>query len=279
MNELPFKNMFEHMVRFDYGGGDPRFVQPRGVHGHHVFAIDGSNVSLPDVPVENEQYFTTGDVGGSSAGLASIMVDAVNNLVIDATWSDKFDESALAMGHIDAVADILGEDDNDVILILDRGYPSQEMFSKIGSHGYRFLMRAKKDYCKTVGELSDEYDGPVEVPGGMSMRCLRFTLPSGNHETLLTNLDTFTADELNDLYFIRWGAEVSYLTIKTHLQLENFTDKTDNSIRQDFWTTILADYIMSICEEEANVNIMEDRGPTRTSSTRTRSTGVSSSTR
>ena len=52
MNELSFKNnMFEHMVRFDYGGSGLGFVQPRGIHGCWVLCQHGGAERVRDPAV------------------------------------------------------------------------------------------------------------------------------------------------------------------------------------------------------------------------------------
>ena len=53
-------------------------------------------------------------------------------------------------------------------------------------------------------------------PFTMTIRVVRFRLSSGEYETLLTNLprDEFSADDLRELYWRRWGIETSFRELK-----------------------------------------------------------------
>ncbi len=59
----------------------------------------------------------------------------------------------------------------------------------------------------------------------MRIRVIKAALPSGEIEALLTNLteEQLPAAEAGELYFKRWGIETAYDTLKSKLQLENFS--------------------------------------------------------
>ena len=67
--------------------------------------------------------------------------------------------------------------------------------------------------------------------------------------SLLDEVKYPTAD-FKEIYGLRWGVETFYGVVKTRLQLENFTGKTVESIRQDFHATIYITGLESILTHE-----------------------------
>ena len=57
-------------------------------------------------------------------------------------------------------------------------------------------------------------------------------------------------DEFKYLYGLRWGVETFFSKIKGRLGLENFTGKTVESIKQDFWSTIFISNLETIMTEK-----------------------------
>ena len=53
--------------------------------------------------------------------------------------------------------------------------------------------------------------------------------------------------------------ECSYLLLKNRFQLENFTGKTENTLKQDFWATILASTMLTVLEEDVDEQIRKER--------------------
>ena len=89
----------------------------------------------------------------------------------------------------------------------------------------------------------------------LTLRVIKLQLPSGEEETLITNLSRnhFKKDSFQSLYFLRWKVETRYNTLKNKLQIEDFSGKTCVSILQDFYVTMyllnMATAIKSDAEE------------------------------
>ena len=73
------------------------------------------------------------------------------------------------------------------------------------------------------------------VLNGMRVRVVKFILPSGQTETLITDLFDMPESRFQELYFLRWGLEEKYDVVKNKLELPNFTGRTVNVLYQDFW--------------------------------------------
>ncbi len=86
-----------------------------------------------------------------------------------------------------------------------------------------------------------------------------FTIGPGPGGDLITNDAGHKTEDFKRLYFMRWGVECSYLLLKNRFQLENFTGKTENTLKQDFWATILASTMLMVLEEDVDEQIRKER--------------------
>lgn len=111
-------------------------------------------------------------------------------------------------------------DEKDIV-IFDRGYPSRDMIATLTGMGCKYLMRLQASCFKGVKENpSNDFRITVSTKTDTySVRVVRVILKSGEIETLITNLseDEFSADDFLDLYFLRWGIETTYDTLKKQI--------------------------------------------------------------
>ena len=145
--------------------------------------------------------------------------------------------------------------------------------------GIKFLARLKSsDYKKEQQALTAE-DNIVEIEldksrirhyqgtsngermkelGKITLRMVKIPLNNGTIEVLATNLpqSEFSTSEISELYRMRWGIETAYETLKSRLQLENFTGTKPCLLLQDIYSTIyvcnLAEDIIRDVERELN---------------------------
>lgn len=98
----------------------------------------------------------------------------------------------------------------------------------------------------------------------MKMRVIRFPIPQGSYECIITNLpqDKFNSDEIKRLYAKRWGIETSFRELKYALGLTRFHSKKPEYIMQEIWSRMT---LYNFCEIIAtNVVINEKKGCKRT---------------
>jgi hypothetical protein len=146
------------------------------------------------------------------------------------------------------------------LLLFDRWYPSAEFISFLYESGYHFVMRVRNkfnlqaDAVETEGWIELEHDCK-KYP----VRVLKIVLSTGKTQTLLTSLNhkQLPISKAGELYFKRWGIETAYDTIKSKLELENFSGKTKVSVLQDFYATIYLANITAFAAEEADEIICE----------------------
>ncbi|MFT0820034.1 transposase [Wolbachia endosymbiont of Nasonia vitripennis] len=91
-------------------------------------------------------------------------------------------------------------------------------------------------------------------------------LPSGEIEVLATSLmdeQKFQTGGFKELYFLRWRVETFFAKLKGRLSLENFTRKSVESVKQDFWSAIFISNLESVMtedvEEALNVDLTDDK--------------------
>ena len=93
----------------------------------------------------------------------------------------------------------------------------------------------------------------------LKVRIVKFALPSGETETLLTNLFDLESDKFKELYFKRWRIEVKYDVVKNKLEMPCFGGFSKNVIMQDFWISMYLANMAAIAKREADEKIRDER--------------------
>ena len=128
---------------------------------------------------------------------------------------------------------------------------------------------------KKLKELQKEYPGiyrflPTNVnldyfPWGsdgfypISFRIVRFKISDDSTETLITNLDAdvFPAEELKQLYHLRWGIETSFRQLKYTIGLSLFQSKKVEYITQEIFARLT---MYNFCELITSHVVIQNKG-------------------
>ena len=204
----------------------------------------------------------------ASIGLGCLY-DVMNRMIIESDCNCcKFDEMSVAESQIDRVYETIGTK-QPFLVVMDRGYPSTPAFIRMMDKNIYFLVRLKNsDYKNEQASLDCDdrwvdieldksrvrhYEGTVMADrmrelGHIHLRMAKIHLDEGNYEVLLTNLPTekFSTAQLADLYHMRWSIETAYETLKSRLQIENFTGTKPQLLLQDIYSTI---YVCNLSED------------------------------
>lgn len=122
-------------------------------------------------------------------------------------------------------------------------------------------MRCKRKWNYVVDEAqSDNFT--LELNQDFSLRVVRVLLPSGETETLITNLFDLPYKQFMPLYFRRWPVETRFDILKNKLEPCNFSGCSPNTIRQDFWASIHLANIATVAKAEATQAIQLSRANT-----------------
>lgn len=233
-------------------------------NGFRLLGIDGSTARLPysDEIVSKYGIHDTSETGTPIIyARLSQAYDLLNNLTVDAKLSTYDDnEHNLALQH--AAIFVVGD-----LALYDRNYASFWMFSLLMQKKTHFCARLKIGSWKAAKELADsgnkEMITEIYPSKASAKKCralglsaapikLRFIcieLDTGEREVLITSLvddQQYPYEVFSDLYQLRWQVEESYKTVKSRLEIENFSGKSCLAIAQDFYAKIFSCNLTSI---------------------------------
>ncbi|MCI5844517.1 MAG: hypothetical protein MRZ94_01920, partial [Oscillospiraceae bacterium] len=108
----------------------------------------------------------------------------------------------------------------------------------------------------------------ITMYDNVKVRIVKFVLPSGEIETLMTNLFDLNEAEFKVLYFKRWHIEVKYDVVKNKLEMPCFGGFSENMIMQDFWISMYLANMAAIAKNEADEKIKAERMDSENKNTR-----------
>ena len=232
-----------------------------------VLPIDGSKSEIPNTP-ESKKWANIKDDSLTNKKAAwtlfSTIIDAKYGIVLDSILAKSdSSERELAKQHIKNIKKLVNY--NDIILIFDAGYYSLELKLFLEKKGIKYIFRlASHVYKDEIAQMTG-IDEILNINNTSSRRqniedenLLKYakTLPyikakviklpiiNSDNETedliLLTNLSNKEANtyEIAGLYKDRWEIEVNYDRLKNKMELENYSGKLENTIKQDFYSSI-----------------------------------------
>lgn len=234
-------------------------VNYKGWNGFRLLAIDGSTLILP----KNEQTIKEFGQFAHSRKTTPVVLsrtsssyDVLNKVILDSRLS------ALSVGELDLAVEHIkasGKESINDIYLLDRGYNAFWLFELILSEGSNFCARINIRNWKAAQELlaagsretvTEIYPSSKAVAKckklGLSIhpvkvRLINIALANGDKEVLITSLidiEKYPYELFTDLYHSRWNIEESYKILKSRIEMENFTGKSPEAVRQDFHARI-----------------------------------------
>ena len=212
--------------------------------GLRIHAIDGSKLSLPNDKPLREYFGTSGAGNTSPSAQGSLLYDILNDLVVDARIEPmSTDERTLASMHIKQLKELESFEEWKELILFDRGYPSFELIKELLEAKIHFVLRVRTKFSLAIDELS-RGDHIIELEQGekkLPLRVLKFRLDSGEEEVLITDLQEkkISIKAFKALYFKRWPIETKYAQEKNKLEIENFSGRLVEKIRQDFYATMV----------------------------------------
>lgn len=235
-------------------------------HGLHAKLIDGFTFTMPDTP-ENQAQFPQQKNQRPGAGfpiaracaVLSLATAAIHDLNIGPYEGKETGESALLRGILDCLK--TGD-----VAVFDRYFCSFMMLAILQLRGVHFGARlhqsrpsdfrqgqrlGRDDHLVTWTRpsrppwMSEELY--QQIPETMTLREVRFqvTVPGRRTETLIvvTSLidpQTYSQEDIAELYGYRWNAELDIRDIKQTLGLDHVRCKTPDMVRRELWVTLLA---------------------------------------
>ncbi len=236
-------------------------------------AVDGSTAYLLD----NEKvkaHFGTQDnqFGGFAMGRVMQIFDVLNHLIV---WGDI---SGIKESEQSVMAEMVSKLSEDSLTLFDRGYPSFALMYLLINKPIpsSFLMRCTLGFNNIVSDFvkSGKSSKIVEFAATESaiefllkmgivitkkttikIRMVKFKLPSGITEVLLTNLydeKLYTLGNMKHLYGLRWGIETNYYIQKNQQQMEQLSGHRIICIQQDYLAGLLTANLQSLIEKQSD---------------------------
>lgn len=247
--------------------------------GYRLLAVDGSDLHIATDAADTDTYFQSqSNTKGYNLLHLNAAYDLCNRLYMDAIVQPRrlCNEGRALAAMVDR-SPIEGK----TIVMADRGYESYNNFAHIERKGWNYVIRVKDlDSNGILSGLRLPSDGAFDrdvhltltkkqtkevkahpelyrfVPSTstfdfldlqenlfypIAFRVVRFVLPSGEYETVITNLAAaeFPPDEIQSIYNRRWSIETSFRALKYTVGLANFHAKKQESITQEIFARII----------------------------------------
>lgn len=230
--------------------------------GHRLLAVDASIVKLPAHTATYAAFGKINSKANDPSARISTLFDPLNNLTIDLKISPCCaGERSAAVLHLEHAQP------SDII-IYDRGYPAAWLMALHQQKGIDFCFRAswsyspetrafkdtqEKEWIVTlkISELSkNKLDALNVAHQDITVRLIKIELPDSNEsEVLITSLkdsSRYPYSEFAWLYHQRWQVEEGYKSLKSQLEIENFTGYSKLAIEQDIQAKSLAKNITAL---------------------------------
>jgi len=248
----PFETTVRGLVKEEYSGRHALTMW----NGYHLLGVDGSYLQLPRVEDLRWEFGVRGGDICPMAGV-SVLFDVLHGWALDPILTSAYmNEREQLEKHMAFLRNELPDVAKNTILLIDRGYPSKDLFKKLQESCFKFVARCKKGFAKAVDE-APMGDSAVTLKNGIFVRIIKFELENGNIETLATNLLDLPMEAIIELYALRWSIETMYFKLKEELCVEKFSGKTPNSIRQDFWASMVLLNSVAVFQHEADEAVKE----------------------
>lgn len=239
--------------------------------GHQVLGADGTKLILPDNPALRAAYTVVGNqhgaAGESVQGLAMVLYDLRHDLGLAAHLGPLAHEPDVLIAHLGPQLPA------DALLVLDRNFADYVLIAWAVQRQVNLVVRCPRRSFGVVNDFwaSDETERSVTLPCSqrkttradvqrlglplqVTVRLLKFTLPTGETEVLLTTLcdqARYPAPEFYQVYGWRWGQETYYDRVKNICEVERFSGRTPLAIAQDFQGVIFLATLESTLAQSA----------------------------
>jgi hypothetical protein len=170
---------------------------------------------------------------------------------------DKFSIGAIKIGDGAKPEEFCKVSEDGDCVLADRGYFSVARFCHLDDSGQDFVIRVYNDtnlvnpvphdfttdpkYTDILCSLGKDHSIPAKYRK-RQFRVVSFIGNNGKKVTLCTNVYSLTADEIADLYRMRWSVETFFKTLKQNFSLGKIFGSTINAV----FTQVIINFIAYI---------------------------------
>jgi hypothetical protein len=207
-------------------------------HGRRVFAVDGCRINTQR-SAELDKAFGTPHGGHCPQLLLSTLYDVIGEQPVAATIAPG------ASCERQELLKLLPRLRRGDVLVLDRGYPSHEVFDACLAVGVDLIGRVPKSGSFAAVGIFQENVGDdyiVAVRGDLQMRTVRISHGGDEAWYLLTTVrrSDFSRSQMAQLYHLRWEIEEFFKLLKSdYFSQRQFHAKTCQGVEQELRAQIL----------------------------------------
>lgn len=252
-------------------------------HKHRLLGADGTKLNLPDTE-SLRAAFTVHSNQHEEFVLATAVVlhDLLNDIGLCASIGPVSGEKRPLLEQL------WGATRKSDVLVLDRNFGDYSIVAWAVMAHREVIIRCRRQSFSVVEEFweSDKLEAIVtlevsqsaesqryvrehNLPKSVRVRLLKFTLPTGETEVLLTTLcdqRKYPRKEFYTVYGYRWNGETYYDRIKNIFEVERFSGTTEHVIKQDFHGVIFLSTLESVLSKSAQ-EVLSERDEARETET------------
>ncbi|MFT6357576.1 MAG: hypothetical protein ACJAYJ_001791 [Saprospiraceae bacterium] len=252
-----------------------------------LLGIDGSNYELPWFEdIVAEFGFVDNKLNSHPRAMATgiKLWDLLNEIAVSSKISRyKASETAMLDELWQPTTDLLNTCQNAPIIIVgDAYYPGLARFIELTEKSIHFLIRCKPTFCREVVDFmssglkqqilhidlhSDHRrrwrlkgKGILEPPAELVVRAVRIEKTDGTSGCLLCSVlseNDLSIEQVKEIYFFRYGIEVSFYFEKFKTEVEDFATKKAMGIYQEWYANILSINMTQLLIEQAQKELDE----------------------
>jgi len=210
--------------------------------GHRVFGVDGSKMST-----QRSDFLWLAWGGADGANNPQMLVSTLFQLFSEVPYDVSIGPyTSSERDHLSGHLDRLHEGD---VLVLDRGYPSYDLYCELLARGVHFVVRmptrgtfreverfARSGATDRLLLLENPNPGRGVRPSSITLRAIARSRTNTGDFVLLTDLDDarYTPRQFDDLYHRRWQIEEFYKLEKgDYLGQRQFHALRPDGVRQE----------------------------------------------
>jgi len=219
---------------------------------------DGTTVCMPDEEALRTKFGKASNQHGEGAFPNARWVNLLDEgtwTVLDSAWgSYRTSEQELAWRTLESL-------ESGDLLLADRLFASAETQAKVRARGAHYIMRKNQtleitkhphrrigwnEWLVTLSIPSKARKANPSLPKTIEVRVIKRMMGHGKKRevlwlvTSLLDRKEYPAQELAELYFLRWGIETSFRELKQDLHLEMLRSKTVEGVGQEMEAHLLA---------------------------------------
>jgi Transposase DDE domain len=252
-------------------------------HGRRLLGADGTKLNLPDTESLRAAFTVHSNQHEEFVQATAVVLhDLLNDIGLSATIGPVSGEKRPLLEQL---WESTCKTD---VLVLDRNFGNYSIVAWAAKTGRDVIIRCRRQSFSVVEEFweSDKLEAIVtltvsqsaetqryvsehNLPESVRIRLLKFTLPTGETEVLLTTLCNqrkYRRKEFYLVYGYRWNDETYYDRIKNIFEVERFSGTTEHVIKQDFYGVIFLSTLESVLSKSAQ-EILSERDEARETDT------------